>query len=106
MRAQEKQNCEKGYNLHGENKCIARKAKELDKQIDMENPNYLAATFDLQKVLQVAKSDGLVYYKLKLKTYNFTILNLGTNYETSYMWHEVKKALQKQEAVFFLLMRM
>ncbi|CAH1109932.1 unnamed protein product [Psylliodes chrysocephalus] len=87
---EEKEKLEEEYFLHRENRTKARKIKDLDKKKALENPHFLAATFDLQKALPVPKSDvALAYYKLKRQTYNFSIFNLGTDDGTCYMWHEV-----------------
>lgn len=65
---------EKEYSFYRENRTRAREIKEFDKIRAKRDPNFIAATFDLQKVLPVPKLDvGLAYYKLKLQTYNFSI---------------------------------
>lgn len=87
--SQEKQVLEEDYQHHIKNKELARKIKNEDKKRAEGDKNYVCATFDLQQVLQVPKTEvGVAYYKLKLSTFNFTIFDLASKQGYCYMWHE------------------
>ncbi|CAK1579940.1 unnamed protein product [Parnassius mnemosyne] len=77
------------YDLHIIRKNEARKHKVLDKNRTKVDPGFIAFAMDLEKLLLAPNLQaGQVYYKRKLKIYNFTLYNLGDSEATNYMWHE------------------
>ena len=75
---------------HKEMGTSCRKQKEDDKMHSYQNPNYIAATFDLQSVLQLPCSDASpMYYKRKLVVYNLSIYEYPTLNGHCYVWDEI-----------------
>jgi len=68
------------YNHHQQRKKDARNAKNLDKQVAMNNPTeYVALTMDIQAVkLAPFIRASSMYYKTKLCVHNFTVYNQTT----------------------------
>lgn len=80
---------QKNYDLHMTRKIEAREHKKVDKTRAKDDLSFRAYTMDLEKILLTPQLEvGQLYYKRKLKTYNFTIYDLGQGTATNYMWHE------------------
>uniref|UniRef100_A0A6P7GV27 Uncharacterized protein LOC114346828 n=1 Tax=Diabrotica virgifera virgifera TaxID=50390 RepID=A0A6P7GV27_DIAVI len=85
----EKDQIEKEYALHIANKCVAREAKNRDKEVSKKTETVVTACFDLQKILTTPQSEvALFYYKRKFKVYNFTTFDLGFAKGYCYAWDE------------------
>lgn len=70
----------------------AREHKVCDKNRTKVDPGFVSFAMDLKKILLAPTLQaGQVYYKRKLKNYNFTVYNLGDS-ATNYMWHGSKGA--------------
>lgn len=75
------------YERHKLNKTQARKLKDADKDLAV---NDKTICFDLQNVLAIPQSEvSSFYYKSKYATYNFTVHDMGNNKGFCYVWHEV-----------------
>lgn len=75
------------YNRHIQEKNIARREKEKDKELKDEAVKVF--TFDLQAVLlSPALQASALYYKTKLKVHNFTIFDIQTRDAYCFIWHE------------------
>ena len=60
-----------------------------DQETAKQMPSMCAATFDLEKVLNMPKSESSsMYYKRKVSLYNFTVYNLATKEESCNVWNE------------------
>lgn len=78
------------YDLHLQNKNLARESKEKDKERAKQEEKFCTAVFDLQQVLPCPKIEvGEAYYKRKLSTFNFTVYDIGKKECFCYMWYEV-----------------
>ena len=87
----EKEEMREELENHLLNKDAADKHKQVDKDKAMrsDNPDFLAACFDLEQVLITPKGfEQSLYYKRRLNTYNLTVYNLGDKNGYSYIWHE------------------
>ena len=74
---------------HHRNKELSRAEKEADKKHAQQDPRFVCACFDLQKVLPVPAGDvSLFYYKRKLAVYNLSVYNIGAAEGFCFMWHE------------------
>ncbi|GLV37559.1 hypothetical protein CBL_20371 [Carabus blaptoides fortunei] len=81
--------CQHNFDLHILRKQEAREHKKEDKERARNNLTFRAYTMDLEKILLTPQLGiGQLYYKKKLKTYNFTVYNLADSSVTNYMWHE------------------
>lgn len=86
---EEKLQEQSNYELHLIRKTEAREQKKEDKARAKTDPTFCAYTMDLEKILLTPQLEiGQLYYKRKLKTYNFTIYDLGKGTAINYMWHE------------------
>lgn len=85
----EKLECQHSFELHILRKQEAREHKKEDKERARNNLTFRSYTMDLEKILLTPQLGiGQLYYKKKLKTYNFTVYNLADNSVTNFMWHE------------------
>uniref|UniRef100_A0A6P7GSR2 Uncharacterized protein LOC114341726 n=1 Tax=Diabrotica virgifera virgifera TaxID=50390 RepID=A0A6P7GSR2_DIAVI len=85
----EKDQIGKEYALYIANKCVAREAKNRDKEVSKKTETVVTPCFDLQKILTTLQSEvSLFYYKRKFKVYNFTIFDLGSAEGYCYAWDE------------------
>lgn len=78
------------YQLHLLSKNEARQEKRNDKERAQQNHNYVSLNFDLQQVL-LAPTDprnNALFYKQRLKTFNFTIYNVASQQGDCFMWTE------------------
>ena len=77
------------YETHTAEKKAVRQLKEELKSKAKGDPKFLVASFDLQQVLYVPKSErGELFYKRKLACYNFTICEIHKMRGFCYFWHE------------------
>lgn len=82
---------EETFQLHQQNKVLAREEKRKDKKSAETNREYYCATFDLQAVLSTPCSRvSQVYYKRKLNSYNLTVYSLSNKAGTCYIWNETE----------------
>uniref|UniRef100_A0A6P7GSZ8 Uncharacterized protein LOC114346386 n=1 Tax=Diabrotica virgifera virgifera TaxID=50390 RepID=A0A6P7GSZ8_DIAVI len=80
---------EEAYKVHLARKEEAREHKKVDKDHAKCDTNFSCFTMDLEKILLTPSLQvGQLYFKKKLKTYNFTIYDLAAGQATNYMWHE------------------
>ncbi|GLV33245.1 hypothetical protein CBL_08413 [Carabus blaptoides fortunei] len=91
--------CQHNFDLHILRKQDAREHKKEDKERARNNITFRAYTMDLEKILLTPQLGiGQLYYKKKLKTYNFTVYNLADSSVTNYMWHETDGTKGASEA--------
>ena len=77
------------YEMHLENKGLARKIKQEDKIKSQKDTSFVSACFDLQEVLMTPKSfENSLYYKRRLNTFNFSIYNMAKKSGYCYVWNE------------------
>lgn len=85
----EKENARDAYNEHINNKNTARQLMNNDKEEAEKNLEIHAATFDLEKVLTMPRSESSsFFYKRKVSLYNFTIYDLVTREGFCFVWDE------------------
>jgi hypothetical protein len=84
------------YDHHQQRKKDARDAKNLDKQLAMNNPTkYVSLTMDVQAVkLAPFIRASSMYYKTKLCVHNFTVFNQATADVCCYLWDEINGGLE------------
>ncbi|XP_050516739.1 uncharacterized protein LOC114324154 [Diabrotica virgifera virgifera] len=81
----EKQELQEQYNNHIEDKELARKEKDMDKN----SPDKIDAVYDMQAALPCPQGDSSsFYYVSKLSVYNLTLYELKSTDEMYFMWHE------------------
>lgn len=86
---EEKIKTKEEYDLHIVRKIEAREQKAADKVRAKQDPKFSVFTMDMEKILLSPHVlVGQLYYKKKLKMYNFTIFNLKNKIAKNYMWHE------------------
>ena len=78
------------YAKHTAEKEKVRLIKQACKEKAIEEPlKYLCASFDLQQVIYLPKSnDSQIFYKRRLSNYNLTFYNIGNTDCHCYVWHE------------------
>lgn len=77
------------YELHILRKEEARDHKKEDKEKARNDTSFRSYTMDLEKILLTPQLGiGQLYYKKKLKTYNFTVYTLADGTVSNFMWHE------------------
>lgn len=84
---------EANHKTHLAAKDRAREEKRSDKKLaETSNKNILCCNFDLQQVLMVPNdpSNNALFYKQRLKSFNFTIYNVVSKQGDCYMWNEVE----------------
>lgn len=84
---------EANHQAHLAAKERAREEKRSDKKLaETSNKNILCCNFDLQQVLMVPNdpSNNALFYKQRLKSFNFTIYNVVSKQGDCYMWSEVE----------------
>ncbi|KAI4463202.1 dna-directed rna polymerases i ii and iii subunit rpabc2 [Holotrichia oblita] len=90
---------EADHHAHLAAKDRARQEKRVDKKLaETSNRNTLCCNFDLPQVLMVPNdpTNNALFYKQRLKSFNFTIYNVVSKQGDCYMWSEVEG---KREAV-------
>ena len=56
-----------------------------------DRPDFRAATFDLQQVIHIPKSNrSEIFYKRRLACYNFTVFELASKQGHCFFWHEAQ----------------
>lgn len=85
----EKLRSQNEYKLHIIRKQEARDHKLNDKEKAKIDIGFRSYTMDMEKILLSPQLEvGQLYYKRKLKTYNFTVYQLADRTAINYMWHE------------------
>lgn len=84
------------YDVHQKKKMDARDAKNLEKQLAINNPNeHVSLTMDVQAVkLAPFIRASSMYYKTKLCVHNYTIFNQSTADVCCYLWDETNGGLE------------
>ncbi|CAH4033578.1 unnamed protein product [Pieris brassicae] len=87
LNADDKSVLKEKYDLHLQEKCLARSEKERDKQ--NINEDYVVCVYDLQAVMPCPRGEvSSFYYISKLNLFNLTITKLGKNSSDCFVWHE------------------
>ncbi|VEN55188.1 unnamed protein product, partial [Callosobruchus maculatus] len=74
---------------HLARKVEAREAKKVDKDRAKLDESFMCFAVDMEKILLTPSLKvGKLYYKQKLKTFNFTVYNLANAQADNFMWHE------------------
>ena len=82
---------EREYKQHCDQKLLARQAKQVAKDTAKANGTYMAACFDLEKVLNCPHAEASsFYYHRKLSLYNLTCYCLGSGSAYCYLWNETQ----------------
>lgn len=84
---------EANYQAHLSKKDRAREEKRSDRKLaETSNENIFCCNFDLQQVLMVPNdpTNNALFYKQRLKTFNFTIYNVVSKQGDCYMWSEIE----------------
>jgi len=77
------------YRKHCQQKLLARRTKKEAKRIARQDGTYVAACFDLQRVLSCPHGEvSSYYYHRKLSLYNLSAYSLGTGDAYCYLWTE------------------
>lgn len=85
----EKLKMQDNMNAHLARKIEAREAKQIDKNRAKVDKSFVCFAVDMEKILLTPSLQvGKLYYTQKLKTFNFTVYNLGTAQADNFMWHE------------------
>ncbi|XP_050311108.1 uncharacterized protein LOC126746777 [Anthonomus grandis grandis] len=86
---EEKIKMQDSMDAHLARKTEAREAKQIDKNRAKLDKSFLCFAVDMEKILLTPSLQvGKLYYTQKLKTFNFTVYNLGTAQAENFMWHE------------------
>ena len=85
--AEKKIELQSQFEEHTKEKEAVRKKKENAKHDD--SPNKTVATFDLQQVIYLPKTnDNMLFYKRRLGNFNLTVYELKTKTCHCFTWHE------------------
>lgn len=77
------------FEQHVAEKNKVREIKDNLKSAAEVNKNSLVATFDLEQVIYLPKSNRCeIFYKRRLSCYNFTVFELNSRKADCYVWHE------------------
>lgn len=89
---EEKRNLARQNAIHCQNRNISqgiKKAERLQAQAQTDGEVLCVASFDMEKVLTIPKSEvSSFYYKTKVSLINFTIFDMGPKLGQCYMWNE------------------
>lgn len=85
---EEKETKKDAFEVHIQEKQLARKEKDMDK--NMVSPeDRIVCSYDLQAVIPLPNGNvSTFYYKSKLNVYNFTIFDIHNKQGYSYIWNE------------------
>ena len=77
------------FQKHTQEKIKVRELKEDSKSRVVNDSTFLCASFDLQQVIYLPKSnESALFYKRRLANFNFTFYNIASKDCFCYTWHE------------------